>query len=235
VVQVKGVTLMTAVCRVRVPALVAVSASILLVLTPAIQADPMTFNFSGTLPGGGYGAVYGTNQFTGSVTFDSNPIVSGGISSPKSVMETGSDVSIMVDVAGHEIDFGNAVFSATQVWSPKFGVGGATYDAFGVVAGPSNDPYLTNISLGFGIQSDPLFSNVTAGQTINLRNFDFLDGLPGVSFGYGPGVGWAGMTEGTITSFEPAPIPEPSTLLIFAGMGVAAIYRHRSKGTRARG
>jgi hypothetical protein len=196
----------------------AVSALILLALPPAIQAGPMSFNFSGTLPS----PVYGTSQFTGSLSFDSNPIVSGGVGSEKSAVVTGSDISLMVDVGGHEIKFGSAELSARQESQH-----GSFWDYVEVDGGLGNDPYLTGIRLGFGPQPDTLFPNVSAGVPIELRAFNFLDGLPGVAVYYNSA---ASRAPATITSFEPAPIPEPSTILIYAGMGVAAmISRHRRK------
>lgn len=190
-------------------------ALILIAAPPAIQAAPITYDFSGTLPW----AVDGTKQFTGSFTFDSNPIVIGNYD--KYATETGTAVSIVLDVAGHEIQFSNAKLTVTQQWSST--IPGASRDGVSVTAGPGNDPSLTGISLGFANQADTLFSNVAPGLPIDLRNFNFtapnVTAPPdmSVAFVYGQTI-----TTGTITSVEPAPVPEPSMLIIFAGMGMAA-------------
>ncbi len=219
----------------------ALAASILLSIPSIVTAGPITYDFSGTLPW----PVYGTQQFTGSFTINANPVVVG--SGDNGFKENGSDVSITLDVGGHTISFANtpqnpnvAQLIVDQIWSST--VIGASSDLVIVTGGgqttPGSDPILTGFGLRFGNSADTLFSNLKAGQlaTINMQNFDFStaqdsSGIPlgAAEANYGSAGTWV---PATLTSVEAASVPEPSSVIVLAVLGIGAMVyerRHRRR------
>ena len=66
-----------------------------------------------------------------------------------------------------------------------------------------------------------------AEQLANLRNFNFSTATAGlVTFNGDTSSEW--QMSGTITSIEPISAPEPSTWVVFAGLGILElVHRHR--------
>ena len=84
---------------------------------------------------------------------------------------------------------------------------------------PGNSFSNNSFGLSFSSGSDTVFSNLSPGQVPNPGNFDFAtSSFHGLSAGDASG----GSDSGTITSIEMVPVPEPSPLVIFAVLGIAA-------------
>jgi hypothetical protein len=227
----------------------AVAAWTLLVIPSICRADPITFNFAGTLTQ----PMNGSNQFSGSFTINADPtaanigflgtngqgILSFSPTEPQSnpverreIAEYGGDVSITVNVGGQTLNYVNTAQNPTL----------ATFSAGAVQLGNNLTPNtpLTDLvsvwgnsmtknagnsftnnsfALSFSATPDTIFSNLAPGQVANLRGFNFAALAGGVGGATAAGVPWSGR----ITSLVEAPVPEPSTLVVFAVLSAAAM------------
>jgi len=229
--------------------LCAVIASIFLGAPSIVLADPLTFNFTGTLEG----TVFGTNQVSGSFTINANPVVMANFQPPDyqasglyGAQESGSDVSVTFQVGGHVINFSNTTpnpdivqFSAQQLGNPQATMPGPLFD-YATLSGsnpsPSNSSTIDGFQFNFANSPDTLFANAVAGQLTNLRNFNFSN-ITSAEID----VGSEGWRTALISSIQPAAVPEPSMLIVFATVGIAAMgydrWRHAagvSRVTRSR-
>jgi hypothetical protein len=205
--------------------------SIVLIAPMTAGATPITFDFAGTLNA----AINGTTQFTGSATINGDPTVSnwGTVSGELTnalVSESGGDVSITLNVGGQTVNFAN---------NPQNPYTQATFQAWSVlqgIANPTGEPMVESLWYGAIQSGNPQatfamsfydFSANGVSTLSNLRNLNLPLSTGSVFFTATPG----GQAEGTITSIALVSTPEPSTLAIFAVLGIAAIA-HRSRRNR---
>jgi hypothetical protein len=190
-----------------------------------VGASPITYDFTGTFGGQ---AVNGVSQFNGSFTINGDPTVS----SSGSVNESGSDVSVTVNMGGQLFNFVNqqnpdvvATFIAGELPTWIANPTGLPQDqAFVYGATQSGNPIIT-----FGMS---FYSPAAADQLANLRNFSFPTGTSSVyvTDTSGTSYQWA---EGSITSIDLVSTPEPSTLAVFAVLGIAAMVHRRQRRRQA--
>jgi hypothetical protein len=195
----------------------AAAISVLISAPQRVVADPITYDFSGTLnqPAGG------VNTFTGSITF--NAIPTGADVSPGGayVNETGSEVSLSVRLGGQVFSFqGNAPNSPVGVFLEK-------------LPGPYNESappsvlfseWASSSRFGFWMK----FVSGTANIPNDLATLSLPPSTSSVDIvTYNSGEGYV-QSQGVITSIEPTQVPEPDMLAIFAGLGVAALLRRRT-------
>jgi hypothetical protein len=215
----------------------ALAASIILVTPSIVTANPITYDFSGTFDT----PINGTDQFSGSFTIDVNPTATYYSSpayptvSPWSVSENGTDVSLTVTIGGQTTNYVNTPgsFNLASLWvgqNPSNYELDPSGDVIRVAGSPAySDP---GINPGFGLvlnnPTDVIFSQMGPNNVVNLQNFDFSALNVGMaSYTNESGV----LDDGTITSVEAVPAPEPSTLAVFAMLGIAAIVHRRRRNT----
>jgi hypothetical protein len=215
----------------------ALIASIFLAVPSGVLADAITYNFSGTLEG----TVHGTNQFTGSFTVNSNPVAIANFPPPDyqasglfGAKESGSDVSVTFQVAGHVINFSNsaqnpdiAQFSVQQLGNPAATVPGPLSDyatLSGGIPNPGLSATINGFEFNFANSLDTLFMNAVAGQMINLAKFNFAN-VSAAEID----VGSEGWRTALISSIQPAAFPEPSMVVVFATLIIAGLAHHRSR------
>lgn len=195
-------------------------------------ASPITYAFAGTLST----PSSGTDQFSGSFTINGDPTI---FSSDQrafrglGVYEHGSDVSLTVKVGGQVFNFSNQ-----QGPNPI-----ASFDAGLAYSWNDNQPpqdeaiISGSTSMVNGVPgvsfAMSFYSDAAADQLGNLRDFSFPIGSSSVFMNF-PSVYGIGAN---LTSIElvPTPAPEPSTLAMFAGLGVAAIVHHHRRHSQKAG
>jgi hypothetical protein len=210
---------------------IAIVATLALGVGQPAWASPITFDFTGTLKA----PINGTEQLSGSFTINGDPTPTGWPYPLTSVNENGSDVSITVNMGGQVFHFDNGqnpltTASFTTGPSPTWimqGLSGPPQASTWIGGGTSSSDGSPGAEFGMTFYS-PALLNLT-----NLRDLSLPLGSGSVyvttsSSIYGIGVA----VGGDVTSIElvPTPAPEPSTLAIFAALGIATMaYRHRSR------
>jgi hypothetical protein len=195
----------------------AAAMAVLISAPQGVVADPITYDFSGTLNQ----PADGVNTFTGSLTF--NAIPTGTDVSPGGayVNETGSEVSLSVRLGGQVFNFqGNAPNSPVGMFLEK-------------LPGPYNESaqpsvlfseWASSSQFGFWMK----FVSGTANIPTDLATLSLPPSTSSVDIvTNNPGEGYV-ESQGVITSIEPTHVPEPGMLAIFAGLGVAALLRRRT-------
>ncbi|MHC5540591.1 PEP-CTERM sorting domain-containing protein [Singulisphaera rosea] len=208
----------------RASSLLFVVASIALVGgTPAL-ASPLTYAFTGTLQA----PVNGSTQFSGSFTFDADPAVvnapSGASTNPSQVVENGSEVSMTVDAGGQTFHFAN---DADPLSNVSFNAG-LTHNSIMDPSSTQQDEASMSASDGTNSVGLSFYSPVV--DLHNLRNLPLI--LNTGSFFIGNlavGGQTFGQIEGTFSSIEPVNTPEPGSLALFAGIGIAAVAYRRNR------
>jgi hypothetical protein len=208
-----------------------VFAVLVLVETPLmVAANPITYDFSGTFSQ----PFDGSTAFSGSATFNATPTPQDATWDGAGWNETGSDVSLTLNAGGQVFNFGN---------SPQ-----DTFVGARVSVGPSS-PLGTLPSLALSLFGYAGASGIGTSTTFGVTMYSYGIGtvppnLASLSFPvYTSTVVLQELSEGTIsggaggalTSFEMVSTPEPSTLVIFASLGVAALVHHRCRGSLGRG
>jgi PEP-CTERM motif len=202
-------------------------AVLVLISTPRIAvASPITYDFTGTLNQ----PVDGATTFNGSLTFNATPTGSEVPIAGYSVSETGSDVSLTVNVGGQVMNFSNSpqnphislmvsadVEPNQPLTTTEFSVYGGN-DGGATGSGTTGTFFLSFYDVGLGAVPS------------NLANLP----LPVQGEDTELTVG-SSSSVGTLTSIEVASAPEPSTLAVFAGLGLAALVRRRCGRLRGRG
>ena len=229
------------------------------------RANPITYQFSGTFDR----PMNGTNQFSGSFTFNPDPTVSNigqvlanqfvvskgsgslspnGVAQPSGyifapttplqytqmgpISEYGPDVSLTVAMGRQVLHDTNtpqnpfaATFLANLTTQPlirgQTPIPPSDYIRISGVTGnyaPGNSESNNSFAIAFTSPTDLIFSHLPADQVVNLRNFDFTTTFHGAGANDQSG----GAYNGTITSIELVSTPEPSTLLGFVTLGIAA-------------
>lgn len=192
--------------------------------TPRIVvADPITYNFTGTLNQ----PINGLKTISGSLTIDATPSVEPGASW---VTENGSDVSLNVNLGGQVIRFVNSpqnpfmsvTFSADVVPTVDEQPKGTPEIEFSVVAGNSAGPTGSGAASSFGMT---FYSLGVGTLPSNLASLPLSPGTSSLDLSIGSETG-----SGTIAAIEVTSAPEPSMLVVFAGLGAAALVQgHRRK------
>jgi hypothetical protein len=193
-----------------------------LVSTPRlVVADPITYDFTGTFSQ----PFDGSKTFNGSLTFNATPTTgdssdsltvnvggqvltfSNSPQNPNVSLTVGADVEPNTTTPTVEFSFVGSIEGNDT--SRTFGV--TMYD-YGLGAVPSN---LASLNL-------PLYTSTALLQEITVNNSTGeVESVTGGS--------------GVLTSYEAVSTPEPSTVVIFAGLALAAIVRGHRRGSRGRG
>jgi hypothetical protein len=216
-------------CRLRV----AVTTALLLVniplLTRTASSSPITYDFSGTLGT----PVDGSEQYSGSVTFDMSSFHSSG---PSYIWDTSNPLQFTLNLGHHSatIDSGGVDHGINIIISHD---DPSHYDSIAIHvvasgADPANglsDSGFYGNRLEFLISMDNPDGNVlpsTPGPIPTIKLTDFPYNGVELWLGERP---QAFVTEvpGSLTSFtlesqsDPTNIPEPSTIVVFALLGIA--------------
>ena len=154
-------------------------------------------------------------------------------SQPPSIAEFGGDVSVTVNMGGQVVHYANtpdspfvATFQASlNTFPPTTGrIAPPATDSITVSGvrfnyNPPTSYWNDSLVLAFRNHSDTIFKDLAAGQVANLGSFDLASHVIGltVTSSSTPGPYFA-----TITSIQVATVPEPSTLAIFAVLGLIA-------------
>jgi PEP-CTERM motif len=201
----------------------AVAVSILFLSQRPAGADPLTYDFTGVFQGAG---VNGSRQLSGSFTIDSNPTPSSYDSST----ENGSSVSITVNAGGQVYNFVNTL------QNPNIAAFTAYNWPTGSPPNPTNNSLIEYMwqgstpSLGSAVNFSMTFYDAGGSPQLlsNVTNFNYV--LPSGSFNFGgTAVGSTQGGVGSITSISQVATPEPSTLVTFAMLGIAALARRGFK------
>lgn len=234
-------------CRVALPVITA----ILIGTHSVAQGTPITYDFTGILTQ----PMNGTDQFSGSFTFNADPTAAnvGGLGldangtslsfTPAAldpgvpIAEYGSEVSLTVKIGGQVIQYTNTAQNPTLA---SLTAGRAVVDdpfyryidtvaiqGMGTTKNPNNSYTNGSFSLVFQGSGDPIFGNVSRQQVANLQAFPFsADSLKGMSAADASGNNYTGF----LTSIEMVSAPEPSGLAIFAILAMAGCAgRHLSR------
>jgi PEP-CTERM motif len=197
-----------------------------------VAANPITYDFTGTFQQ----PFDGSTAFSGSLTFNATPTLQDATLQGGGVAETGSDVSLTLNAGGQVFNFNNSpqnptssgvsVFPSSPLGtlpSVELSFGGRNSGAAG--SGPAISFAVTMYD--YGVAALP-YSNLASlsfpayTSSVQLQELTAGGAISG-------GVG------GALTSFEAVSTPEPSTLVVFAGLGLAALLRRRCRGARGRG
>jgi hypothetical protein len=179
-------------------------------------ADPITYDFTGTLSQ----PADGVKTFSGSLTF--NAIPTGADVSPGGayVNETKSEVWLSVTLGGQVFNFpNNSSSSEVGVFLER-------------LPGPYDESAQPSVLFSEWASSDQLgfwmkFISPATSIPTNLATLSLPLSTPSVDIvTNNTGQGYV-QSQGVITSIELRPVPEPGTLAIFAGLGVAALLRRR--------
>jgi hypothetical protein len=216
----------------------ALAASILLSTPSIVTADPITFDFSGTLNS----PVNGSNQFSGSFTINADPTVSPtNLSPPYSpywISENGNNVSLTVTLGGQVTNYINTTeypnlaalaVSVNPSTLPAESNPSGDVVTVGGVPAYSDPGYNPGFWLGFSSPTETIFSQLGPNNVANLRNFNFSAAAAvdaqytDAQYTNASGV----IDRGIVTSIEEVAAPEPSTLVVFAMLGLAAIVHQR--------
>jgi hypothetical protein len=207
----------------RLALVVAVS---ILVGTPRmVVADPITYDFSGTFNQ----PFDGSTAFSGSLSFNATPAGDG---------QSVSDVSLTLNAGGQVFNFVNSPQDPSTSASvslqlqppvdPALGPGflGSEPDIELMVGGAHTGATGSEPNITFGFT---MYDYGLAAVPSNWANLSFSVSTASVVFPVDQG-----MSGGTLTSFEMVSTPEPSTLVIFGALGMAALVRRRCCGSQAR-
>jgi hypothetical protein len=212
------------------------AASMLLGIPSIVTANPVTYNFTGTLTT----PVNGSNQFSGSFTINANATVGNtGLSAPYFpywISENGNDVSMTVTLGGQTTTYANTsqyqnlatlTAAVNPASLPASGNPSGDVVTVGGVPAYSDPGYNPGFFVSFTSPTDPIFSQLRPNNVANLLNFNFSSTANSdhAQFTNTSGV----IDDGTITSIAEVPAPEPSALAVFAMLGVAAIVHHRHR------
>jgi len=202
----------------------AIVVSMALLAPRAIEASPITYDFAGTFNQ----PVNGSNQFSGSFTIDSNPTVPIALPSWDSggVGENGSDVSLTVNMGGQTVNFvntsqnpENATFQAAVIGSGMTGASAPPVSVDFTLQG-----YLgTNNPIGLSLNFSHPGTDLQLADIGNLNSPSFTASVVATNPPGAP----SQSVNGSLTSIEQVPAPEPSTLAVFAVMAIAAMAHRR--------
>jgi len=204
-----------------------IAVSIVLSSQQIVGASPVTYDFTGTLNQ----PVDGSTTFTGSFTINANPTVNPGASW---VAESGSDVSLTVNLGGRMINYVNtpqfpdsatfqlAWFSASFMQAFLIGPPGVAALPeleFSVKGGGANGG---NITFAMSFDKPGGVEQLSNPQDVILPlnsiyvTVEDTEPYPASNQG----------SAGSITSIEAVSVPEPSALVVSAMLGIAAmVYR----------
>ena len=199
----------------------AAAMTVLISAPQLVVADPITYDFIGTLSQ----PADGVTTFSGSLTF--NAIPTGADVSPGGayVTEAGSEVSLSLNLGGQVFDFqNNALYSPATLFLEKLP---GPYDES---AQPSVlfSVFTSSSQFGFWMK----FVSPATNIPTNLATLSLPPSTSSVDIvTNNPGQGYV-QSQGVISSIELVPsVPEPGTLAIFAALGVSAMWRtRRSRG-----
>jgi hypothetical protein len=206
----------------------AVVLSIVLGAPATLQASPITYDFAGTLNQ----LLNGTTQFSGSFTIDSNPNDNGGFATPGGagivIGENGDEVSLTVHIGGQTIGYINTAQNPDNVDFSAIGGGS-------ILENPPL-PAIVGISLAAGtpgtnnqIEFYLNFSHPgSAPQLADLVSLASSSYAASVSLTDNSG-GQMPEFQGSITSIEQVPAPEPSMLAVFGVMALAGMAHRLSR------
>ena len=195
----------------------AAAMTVLISAPQLVVADPITYDFIGTLSQ----PADGVTTFSGSLTF--NAIPTGADVSPGGayVTEAGSEVSLSLNLGGQVFDFqNNALYSPATLFLEKLP---GPYDES---AQPSVlfSVFTSSSQFGFWMK----FVSPATNIPTNLATLSLPPSTSSVDIvTNNPGQGYV-QSQGVISSIELVPsVPEPGTLAIFAALGVSAMWRTR--------
>jgi hypothetical protein len=206
-----------------------IAVSIVLSSQQIVGASPLTYDFTGTLNQ----PVDGSTTFTGSFTINANPTVwsSATVNPPdfpvmSGVFESGSDVSLTVNLGGQMINYvntpqfpGSARFSLTT-WSDLMNMS----PGLPGLAGPFVEFTVGGVANGGNFFS-MIFECPGGGEQLsNLRGVSFPLNTSYVTLYDSSSNQWA---AGSITSIEAVSVPEPSALVVSAILGIAGMAYRR--------
>ncbi len=203
---------------------------------PFVAASPITFDFTGILNPSVSLPINGTYQISGSFTINSNPpagpttIPGNGIE----LTENGSNVSLTVNAGGQTFNFINtsqnpdiATFNAI-VWPPGSPSNPTTgpFNEIQVAGSQQIGPKLTSFSMSFyNPGATTFFANPGSSAYVpGSSTFNFTVSTNSVVDAGGSGV---------FSSINA--VPEPSTLIVFAVLGMTALVHGRRRARRAIG
>jgi hypothetical protein len=215
----------------------AFSAALILLTSSFAQANPITFNFTGTVGGvgSGLGGTFSSGQVLNLVyTFESTTPARAGSNSSFAVFDALTSLSFTI-----------GAYSASHSGAAEIQVDnapGAPNDRYGVVARASDGltgPGVNGFSLdAFGFRLDDstnsVFANaLTLPTSLSLQDFD----SSGFFLFFRNAAGAIELVDGTVTSAA-APVPEPSSLVLmasgFAALAWATRNRRREMNNRSR-
>ncbi len=205
------------------------TASLALATGQPAGASPITYAFTGTLND----PLDGASQFNGSFTINGDPTLVGF---RPTVTEGGSDVSLTLKIGDQEFHFINQAGLvdkyATFVAGPEPGVYGSPrkLDEAFIAGSISSMNGSHGASFGMTFYSDAASDLVGNLRNLrNLRDFNYFLGSSSVRLSLDLKDGTSDYSTGRITSIAlmPAATPEPSTLAIFAVLGITELARRR--------
>lgn len=206
----------------------------LLAASPA-AASPISYAFTGTLSA----PSNDSNQFSGIVTFEANPPLSGyGVNWPPTnpIAPDDAQVSLLSEPADITLNVGGQTFQFSNQ-DPNTTLSQLSIDGFSygkTATSPTPDPPTDRITINasdqvvnFGIMSSHVYSSQES--IADLRTLDFIPDFSFASLSYTSSDGESYKGTGTITSFTliETPTPEPSTWLVALLAGGAAALRLR--------
>ncbi len=206
----------------------ALAVSVVVGIPRIAAADPITYDFTGTLQQ----PIDGTTTFSGALTINGTPTEQGPPGDlVRMVTEGGSDVSLSLNLGGQVFNIVNSTqnpftyvaFSA-EGQDPSYSPPDVLMSLWGAfnpskAAQPVLDVYSTFYAFGTTLPDNL----ATLNPSPNGSYFSLQTDSPGSLNSTG--------TFGQYTSFDLVSTPEPSTLAIFAGLGTAALL-HRRRSVR---
>ncbi len=182
----------------------ALGIAVLILLVPRqfVEASPITYDFTGSTG-------YPSGNFSGSLTFDTNPTVASGATS---IVENGGDVSLTVNFGG-----GNVVNFVNNPQNPYVTASFAVFDV----------PVINEEPLGV-----PTYEIAVSGWSNNTATFammfytspgwvEHLSSLDGLDLTVDNDSVDANGVDGKLTSIEEVSAPEPRMLAVFTVLSVA--------------
>ncbi len=212
----------------------AIALSVLVSTPQVVLAEPITYAFNGTFKE----PFDGSLTFSGTLTINATPTLGPG-SGQLSVTENGSDVSLSLNLGGQAINFvntpqnpySNATFSAFVEWNGASAENPSGYPEVAFTAGGVSGGVGGNGStLDFAMT---IYSPSVSTLPANLASLS----LPLDTSSFGITYFAEGATQitdtggGVITSMEIVSTLEPNTLVVFAGLGIAALVLRRYRGS----